>query len=333
MLALLLLLAGTGYFVFTNSDKAKDKAKEELAPRLERVENLNVRVSYDTAIVTGKMVIHNPAPVPFYIDSISYNVKHSGDLLAKGHEELKETFPANGNQPLDLKLNVDFGLLDKRLVKLQKQDSMDLDFDLNLFYRLGALGTHKIPISSSVKIAVPKNPAIEMTGMKLKDFGLGDGIEVGVMMKIDNSSLDAFEIRNLVYDIQIEDFLDAHQKVDKTFQIKSKGPSFFEVPLQLGVKEGLKAGIKKTFGDKSWNYKIKGSCDIVSEDPKLKRVDISFARNDVMDMMKPEKRAKQHEKQQEDQLKDASKAASKEKKKAEKKRKRQEEDEEDEDDD
>jgi LEA14-like dessication related protein len=330
VLAVVFALLALAAFIIANSKKAKKEikteAKEELAPRLERVDRLKVDINYDQATITGQAHIHNPAPAGYTLDSIVYKILQGGTVMASGAQKESHRFAAEESSVVPLTMHVAYAKLDQRLRKMQHLDSMDLQIQGEAFLTLPVVGAKRFPINSEVRVMVPHYPEVKIKKVQVKDFGLKKGALLEAEMEVLNKDPVPYNIGNISYHLKVEDFVDTEAKSDQTFHIKGKGTSTVIMPMQIDVKEGVKTGIKKLFGEKLWNYDLKGKSVITGMSKKAPRMDIEFAQTGTVDMMKAEKREKKEEEKAEEEEKEPEKAAKKAEKAIKKDQEEKEED-------
>ncbi|RYZ86000.1 MAG: hypothetical protein EOO68_29460 [Moraxellaceae bacterium] len=281
-LLIFVALAATGFIWLYNSKSAQ----KQVLPSIKEIREFTVVLRYDTANVRADIGVENPLPFDITIDSLSYTVLHNSDTLGKGTNTPDNSLQARRTTFLPLHIGVNFGEMEQKIAQMQDQDSTNIDMQVRLFFTLPVVGQQSINIEQSKPVSVPKLPVYKVTSTKVTDFGLGEGVEMELTMEVNNNNLEDLYISNVVYHVQVEDFIDATEKPGKTYVIKSGTKSSHKVPLHLGIREAAKAKIKQKFGDKTWNVTVSGTADVRSDNPMMQHVQLKFSKTDVVDASK-----------------------------------------------
>ena len=86
-------------------------------PSVKQVKSLLLIPKEKKTYLQAELLVFNPTTLPLYIDKARYFVKHNGQLIAQGDNDLEKILPANGTQKLQLELAVNnhqFGKLTTR---------------------------------------------------------------------------------------------------------------------------------------------------------------------------------------------------------------------------
>src|SRR5436190_15140303 len=75
-------------------------------PSVKKLLSLQLISKQKNSYLQAEVLIHNPTPLPLYLDSARYFVIHKGKIVASGGKDYEIVFPAKGNKQLPLQLAI-----------------------------------------------------------------------------------------------------------------------------------------------------------------------------------------------------------------------------------
>lgn len=268
LVALLLLALGGGWAYFS-TNKGK-----ELLPTLE---NTSLAVNNITPSRLQAQLIadlRNQMPVTLRVDSLSYQTRVDGKLLAEGSKDEPLVLRGNDVNHLQLPMSVDLSTV-KNTLKTSQQDCVDVQMAMTLYTRLPVAGPQRIPVKVSKRVYLPKMPKIEVADVDIKDLGLKNG-EAVVNLRVTNYNPFPVTVRSVRYDFRISDDMQVQGVEEKDVSFRKKGTEMMPIRVRFEPKGLPKVAFKTLFKAKKTDYQLNGSAVVAAGQHNPKDMTMRF---------------------------------------------------------
>ena len=255
-------------------------------PSIKQVKRLDVYSDEEKTRINANVVVHNPSPFPFYIDSASYFVRHKGKVIARGKRNIEKVLPKQGDQALTLELIVDERAYQNLMKQAQGQDKIPLEIELNLIYNLPSTSkTQRISLKRQIQVPVPGQAGIQVTGLEVRELDPAKGAYLGLKLKVESSNLPDLQIRQLDYRLQLSDGILLQGQTKDPIKITGASEEI-EVPIRLSAEDVKQLVRKAIQGSTDWKYDLKAMAHITSSNKILGSTKINLEFTGVLEMAK-----------------------------------------------
>lgn len=243
-LVLAVVLLGAGIFVFRWYNRAKDDPYATfIKPRLEMSAFRIKDISKEKVKADMMVLIDNAAPVGFKADSLSYQI------LIAGTEVMKSTYPkpvhlkANDSSTITLPITIDNQKLTSRLKELENQglDKVEYTLKAQVYTDLPFLNDKPLDLEFSKVMPLYQIPKVKLLDTDLSKLGLNE-TRIRLTTEITNPNVFAYRFRETSFRVTLDGKEFAEGKIDSTVTIPANGKAVLELPMEVTLKEGLKAG-------------------------------------------------------------------------------------------
>jgi LEA14-like dessication related protein len=254
-------------------------------PKVKQVTYMHVESTKGKAVVHAGIRVQNRIPFSLQIDSVSYQIRNKGVLLAWGKKAVKQILPATADKVLDLRLFLDTNRYRKQLAKQHGRKKLDLDVQLKVYLNPPLLDQHTITVNRSLSTAIPKGPAIRIDTFFVKSFSPEAGYTFQLTLNTGNANLPNLEIADLNYSIRLSDSLVISNKIDSTFRIK-KGEKSVPILIHLETAELIELLRKKQEKQTIWPYEVKASAILKTGHHLFENTAVTVTRSGLLDTRK-----------------------------------------------
>ena len=246
LLVLVLLVVGAGVFVYRWYDRSKnDPYKTFIKPRVEMSSFQITNLTKEETQATLKVLIDNAAPVGFKADSLSYQI------YMAGVEVMRSTYPkpvqleANDTSLISLPVTIDNQKMLAKLKEFKRQgtDSVEYTMKAQVHTDLPFLKDKPLNLTFSKKMPAYIIPDVKLVDTDLNKLGLNQ-TKMTAKVEINNPNAMPFRIKQTTYRINLEGKEFAEGRIDTLINIPANGKTVLELPMEVTLKEGLKAGVK-----------------------------------------------------------------------------------------
>lgn len=253
--------------------------KRIFMPKMPTLENVSFAVDNITPdYVYAQMVtdIQNHMPITLRIDSLNYQTRVDGRLLASGHKSKPTVLKEKGLSHMQIPVTMDLSKI-KNTIKTSQQDCVDVKMVMNLYARLPmADGTQKIPVNVTKRVYVPKLPKIEVADIDVEHLGLKNG-EAIVNLRVTNYNPFPVIIRRVSYDFRVSDDMQVQGVEEKDVSFKTRGTEMMPIRVKFEPKGLPKVGYKTIFRAKQTPYNLKGSVVVAAGKNNPKDMTMRFS--------------------------------------------------------
>ena len=255
-------------------------------PKLKRVNRLDVDSNEEKTRIKANVVVHNPSPFPFYIDSASYFVRYKNKVIARGKRNFEKVLPKNGDQALTLELLIDESAYQNFMKQVQGQEKVPLEIELNLIYNLpNTSKTQRLSLKRQVQVPVPGQAGMQVTGLEVRELDTEKGAYLGLKLKVNSSNLPDLQIRQLDYRLQLSDGILLQGQTKDPIKITGASEEI-EVPIRLSAEDVKQLVRKAIQGSTDWKYDLKATAHITSSKKILGSTKINLEFTGVLEMAK-----------------------------------------------
>jgi LEA14-like dessication related protein len=302
LLALAVLIGG-GYAVlkFRQSDK---KVADYIVPKLTLTQMQLTNLTAERADVKMKMIIDNPAPIGFSIDSLYYVVSIADQEVARTTYPDSLRLEAKDSTEVSLPLTLYYDKLKDLTDRLanQGQDSVVYRVNATIFSKTKLIPKDKFNLKVEKRLPLVTVPDVKITNLKVQDLKL-QGATLQVEAAVRNRNVFALGMKDLRYTVQIEDNEAVEGNKPGTINIPAQGSANFTIPVQLTFREMGKTVLDLIREGKDVNYNLKLKTELISESDILQNSNINLTSSGklktVLDAVKEKVEEKKAEKQEE----------------------------------
>ncbi|MFD2512400.1 LEA type 2 family protein [Pontibacter locisalis] len=249
-------------------DISKMGTGENYLPTVKQIKRLEIDSNEEQTRLNANIVVHNPAPIPFYIDSASYYIRHKGQVIASGKKDFEKILPKSGDQSLNLQLLVDESAYQQFMKKVQDQKKVNLEVELNLVYNLPEAKRQKISLRRQVQVPVPGQAGIQVAGLEVKELDPKKGAQLNLKLKVESSNLPNLRIKNLDYRLQLSDDILLTGQTKEPIRVSEEN-AIVEVPIHLSADDVNQLIRKALKGNTNWAYELQATAKILSDNDIL----------------------------------------------------------------
>ncbi|MHA6250261.1 LEA type 2 family protein [Pontibacter sp. CAU 1760] len=247
-------------------------------PSISQVKRLEVNSTDTQTLLQAAVVVHNPSPFPFYIDSATYFIRHKGLVIASGKKDYEKVLNKAGNQLLNLRLLVDESAYDQFMKSVQGQEKASLDIDLNLLYNLPDAKRQRLHLTRQLQVPVKGQARIKVTDLTVRELSPEKGASLTLHLKVLSSNLPNLTIRDLDYTLQLGQDLRLTGHTTDPISVSSEDATV-EVPIHLTAENVNQLLDKALKGSINWNYDLQASALLQSTNDMIgpTRLDFDFS--------------------------------------------------------
>ncbi|GAB3200229.1 hypothetical protein GCM10027293_20840 [Pontibacter aydingkolensis] len=259
---------------------------KDYMPSVSKVKRLKIDSNEEKTRIQADIVVHNPSPFPFYIDSASYFIRHQGKVIAQGKRDFEKILPKSGDQSLRLELLVDESAYQNLMKQVQGQEKVALDIELNLIYNLpDSEQTQKLALRRQVQVPVPGQAGIQVAGLEVRELDPQKGAYLGLKLKVQSSNLPDLQIKNLDYRLQLSEDILLTGQTKEPLEITGKDAEV-EIPIRLSAADVNQLIKRAISGSTDWKYNLQATATIVSSNKILGSTKINLEFTGVLELAK-----------------------------------------------
>ena len=233
----LAILAGIAYGVakFKRSDK---KVADYVVPELKLAKMQITNLTAEKADMKMNMLIDNPAPVGFSIDSLFYTVSIEGKEIARTTYPDSLRLEARDSTTVELPLTLYHDKLADLLKSLEQQgrDSATYTVNATIFTDMALIPKDKLNMKAEKRLPLIRIPEIHVTDIKMKDVGL-KGATMVVETSIKNDNVFPIRFTDMNYRVQVDNNGWMEGSKPGTVNIPAKGTTTMTIPMDVKLKE------------------------------------------------------------------------------------------------
>ncbi len=275
-LIILAVIIGVAFAVFKFKQSDKEVA-DYIVPKLSFQQMQLTNLTPERADVKMRMIIDNPAPIGFKIDSLFYIISIADQEVARTTYPDTLRLKAKDSTELTLPLTLYYDKLKDVTDRLanQGQDSVVYRVNATIFSTTKLIPKDKFNLKVEKKLPLVTVPDVKITNIKVNDLKL-KGATMEVEAAVRNRNVFPISFKDLAYSVQIEDNEAVEGNKPGIVKIPAKGSSSFTIPVQLTFKEMGKTVIDIIREGKDVNYKVNLKTELTSESDIIKNSRINL---------------------------------------------------------
>lgn len=231
------IIIGVGYAVFKLKRSDKEIA-DYVVPKIAFRQMQLTNLTPERADVKMRMIIDNPAPIGFKIDSLFYVVFIADQEVARTTYPDTLRLKAKDSTELTLPLTLYYDKLKDVTDRLanQGQDSVLYRINATIFSTTKLIPKDKFNLKVEKKLPLITVPDVKITNIKVNDLKL-KGATMQVEAAVRNRNVFPISFKDLAYSVQIEDNEAVEGNKPGIVKIPANGSASFTIPVQLTFKE------------------------------------------------------------------------------------------------
>jgi len=275
-LIILAVIIGVAFAVFKFKQSDKEVA-DYIVPKLSFQQMQLTNLTPERADVKMRMIIDNPAPIGFKIDSLFYVVSIADQEVARTTYPDTLRLKAKDSTELTLPLTLYYDKLKDVTDRLanQGQDSVMYRVNATIFSTTKLIPKDKFNLKVEKKLPLVTVPDVKITNIKVNALKL-KGATMEVEAAVRNRNVFPISFKDLAYNVQIEDNEAVEGNKPGIVKIPAKGSASFTIPVELTFKEMGKTVLDIIREGKDVNYNVKLKTELTSESDIIKNSQINL---------------------------------------------------------
>ncbi len=275
---LVLALLGVGAVIWWRSGSsapAKQKAVEQLAPKISVASVAITDMDDEKVKLTSKVQLSNPLPLDLRINRVNYAVFIDSLLVLQDAYSQPITIRSSDSTTIAMPME----LLAKPMARMlkyfedNKVDSADYTVKATVLLDVPVAGNRSFSLDISKRLPAVYLPKVKVTDVDLNALRLKkEGVDITV--QISNPNAFALKLKDGTFNFQVEDDLEVEGALEQVVNLPARGTE--AVSMKAVIKEGrlLKVGWKLLANKNETPFTFNFQCKILSE--------VSFLNNTTM---------------------------------------------------
>jgi LEA14-like dessication related protein len=282
----------------------REKLIAYLAPTVENMRVTDARIGEEKATMQVQLGIKS-GPIPVFIDSMAYDLRLFNKSVAQGHTSFEDESRQGRQQTLTLPVSMNHNQT-RELVRRQVAEDEPVDVHMQVYCDVPLFGRQQFDVNERLDMVIPPLPGMEVSGLRIEDFGL-DSMEMVMTMRIDNPNEFDFYIKDMKFDLQLKDYMTSAGGTGKDQLIKAREVTEIEVPAVSDPQKPLKAAFKVLTGDTKWPYTMKSYMEIEPKSEVVGTVRMNSVKTGSVDVVQQVKKLRENKKAKEEAEKEKGK--------------------------
>lgn len=253
----------------------KVAAGPQAMPEVKQVQALQLISEPDYTYLYAELLTSNPTPLPLYLDSLQYFVRHQGKVIAFGKEKVNQTFPAKATQKLPLRLTVNNNHYSQMMQQAQGKKEIPLEAALFLYYKRKNGQVLRIPVKKNFSLSVTEEPELKVAGIGIRELDPKKGARFYVNLEVKNKNQTNIELSGLQYHLLVDKHIGISGQTENPMSLDS-GTSVIEIPVAIsaaGINMLAKGLIE---GKEIWDYSFAGAARLSAPNKLLRNTEVKL---------------------------------------------------------
>jgi len=275
VIALVILAAIViGVVKFKQSDKS---VADYVVPELKMGQMQVTNLTAEKADMKMNMLIDNPAPVGFSVDSLYYTVSIEGNEIARTTYPDSLRLEARDSTTVELPLTLYHDKLADVLKSLEQQgrDSALYTINATIFTDMALIPKDKLNMKVEKRLPLIRIPEIHVTDIKMKDVGF-KGATMVVETSIKNDNVFPIRFSDMNYRVQVDNNGWMEGSKPGTVNIPAKGTTTMTIPMDVKLKEMGKNALDLIRKGTDVHYDFRMNTKLASDSQVLKESNIAL---------------------------------------------------------
>ncbi|MGV3586019.1 MAG: LEA type 2 family protein [Adhaeribacter sp.] len=275
-LIILAVLAAVVYGV-VNFKKSDKKIVDYVVPELKLAQIQVTNLTAEKADMKMNMLLDNPGPVGFSLDSLFYTVSIEGNEIARTTYPDSLRLEARDSTTVELPLTIYHDKLADLLKRLEQEgrDSATYAINATIFTDMALIPKDKLNMKIEKRLPVIRIPEIKVTDIKMKDVGLR-GATMVVETSIKNKNVYPMRFTDMNYRVQVDNNGWMEGSKPGTINIPAKSTAPLTIPLEIKLKEMGKNALDLIRKGTDVHYDLRMNTKLASDAQVLKESKISL---------------------------------------------------------
>jgi len=234
------------------------------------------KLSLDGADLAFKVKVDNPNPIPIKMAGLDYAILFDGQQLTEGKKREQISISANGSSEITIPLAFKFAELYDTISGLKDKKELNYEIKTSAMFDLPILGMQALPLSTQGKLPIPQIPKIALNKISVDELSF-TGAKLNIQMDLTNPNVFGVDIRNLVYQLNINNQSWAKGNLSESISLKENASQSLAIPIHVNFIEIGTSAFSLLKNPKApLNYHLTGNMLLDSTLPMLQNIKMPF---------------------------------------------------------
>ena len=275
IIVLVILVAGGAFYFY----KAKNgNPVSGLKPRVEMGIGHITNITSTTVDLSLDLLVHNPLPVGFDVRDFTYFVQMNGVTIVESEHKEPLLIKSNDSTIVTLPSQLNIRKLSNEGKKeaAQGEDSANYHFEGLFHLQKPFLGKDTIRLAVDKRMPLYRLPKVKILGYDMEKFRLSKS-EIVLKLEFTNQNPFALQFRDPSYAVDLgKQKRLADGKSPGSTKVPGKSTSTYEIPLEIDMKDLLKAAGQLIGQGKSLPFTLYFKSKLISENDVFKDSDVNI---------------------------------------------------------
>jgi LEA14-like dessication related protein len=256
-------------------DTRKIGSKAAAMPHVIQVQGLQLISKPENTYLQAELLVQNPTPLPLYVDSARYFVRHLGKTVAQGGMDYNQEFPAKTNKSVKVQLAVNNNHYNRIMAWAQGKAEIPVEAEVVLYYNLKNSKPQQLSIKEKLTYPVTEEPGFKVIDVGIKQFSREQGAQLFVKMAVQNHSQNHLQLDDLQYRLIVDKNIEVTGRTKDQIFIDT-GATELEIPVDLsaaGINHITKGLIQ---GKENWDYTLNGLATVSTGNQMVQRTAVNL---------------------------------------------------------
>jgi LEA14-like dessication related protein len=274
---ILLVALGAIFYGITKFKRSDKKVADYIVPELKLAQMKVTNLTAEKADMKMNVLIDNPAPIGFSIDSLFYIVSIEGNEIARTTYPDSLRLEARDSTTVELPLTLYHDKLADVLKGLEKQgrDSATYTINATIFTDMALIPKDKLNMKVEKRLPLIRIPEIHVTDIKMKDVGF-KGATMVVETAVKNENVFPIRFSDMNYRVQVDNNGWMEGSKPGTINIPAKGATTMTIPMEVELKEMGKNALDLIRKGTDVHYDFRMNTKLASDAQVLKESKIAL---------------------------------------------------------
>jgi len=234
------------------------------------------KLNLEGADLAFKIKIDNPNPIPIKMAGLDYSILFEGQQFTEGKKREQISIASNGSSEITIPLAFKFAELFNTIKNLKDKKELNYEIKTVAMFDLPILGMQSLPLSTQGKLPIPQIPKIAINKISVDELSF-TGAKLNIQMDLTNPNVFGVDIRNLVYQLNINNQSWAKGKVSESISLKENASQTLAIPIHVNFIEIGTSAFSLLKNPKApLNYHLTGNMTLDSTLPMLQNINMPF---------------------------------------------------------
>lgn len=286
IILLCIFLVGAIWWAKRGREFFKEKISA-LAPEV-KVHTIYISdIDENNVTIVGDAEIINTLPADMLIDSLDYDLYIDSALVAHSGHTKKISIHRGDSARIKLPMELNVKKLRSIIKKFEheKRDSAAYSVKGDFKMKIPVAGIRKFRINETKTLPALREIHVKAGKMNFDKMGLKN-TELSMSVNVENHNSFPIQMKEGVYDLEIEHGIELHGSTQKTVNIPAKGSGTIDMDINTKTLKLPKLGWKWLFREHRTHYKMKFSCVVISDSEIMKNSKMKIRDEGTLDDLK-----------------------------------------------